>query len=195
MPDSEFTDLGNDLDQVQPPEAMRETRILAAPEGVAVYTPPEDASPNDLLIVKYHDFFQVVRELGGSPLQAFQLYSQKLMGAVVTNGEAVVRSLIQAEAPPPVELPPVEPPFFSVQTEEEFQGWMQSIRNEGIAEGQRQAVALGTAKGSVESLDVGQGAADDVDAETTDVPSDASSSQDQDEPSDQRSGTGKGRRS
>ena len=175
-------------EQLQPPVEMQTTRILAAPEGVAVYAPPEDASPNDLLIIRYHDFFAVVRELGGSPLQAFQLYAGKLMGAVVTNGQEVVTQLVLS-GQPQVEPPP--PMAVQFPTQEDFEAYVngeidRAVNNardvareegrqagfsEGMVEGAKQQVAAGTAAGSIDpKADAGE----NDKGKTTDVPSDAS---------------------
>jgi len=187
----------DELGQVQPPPGMRETRILSAPEGVAVYTPPEDASPNDLVVCRYHDFFGVVRELAGSQLQAFNIYAAKLQAAVVTNGADVVRSLVLATLPSPVEDRPAMAVEFP--TQEDYQETLDAYRKDvetvtearlrgefelelqarfdagfsaGMEEGVKQQVAAGTAAGSI---DLEKPASEDVKVETTDVPSDASS--------------------
>ena len=92
-------DRGNDPAQGQPPEPMRELRIMSMPDGRSRYVPPEGASDRDLALVQYHVFMEVVRELASSQMRPIQMLGAKLESAVVQNGHDVIAQMVsQAQA-------------------------------------------------------------------------------------------------
>lgn len=76
----------------QPPVELQTTRVVTLKDKVSRMTPDENEDPNDLLVVSYHPFMAIVRELAGGGLQAFHIFAQKLENTIRQDGHTLFQA-------------------------------------------------------------------------------------------------------